>query len=280
MLCLAAVCFVTAHTPGVVLLEHTDSCELIYPICCDNQLHDDSHYCCESEHPVCCKSGTNLWCCGADTHCGNFTGSCTPCSNAATPCASIKTQHNCTAPRCLWKNGKCGDPPAPPPGPPPPPPPGPNPPPPPPLPSFSCHSPPDGNCKTLTDGSGTFKTMADCVKAKSCAVPPAPPPVRKPDWPCPQGGKAQWRMDGKEASAACVFVNNTAGLKMPPTGCGTNCDVSTEHHTTPHHTTPHHTTPHHTTYQHFISQRPTPSESLLWLATASNACALLCVDFL
>ena len=211
--------------------EPTDSCELIYPICCDNQLHDDSHYCCESEHPVCCKSGANLWCCGADTHCGNVTGSCTPCSNAATPCASIKTQHNCTAPRCLWKGGKCADPPAPPPGPTPPPPPGPNPPPPPPPPppSFSCHSPPDGNCKTLTDGSGAFKTMADCVKAKSCAVPPAPPPARKPDWSCPQGGKAQWRMDGKQASASCVFLNNTAGLKMPPTACGTNCDVSTQH---------------------------------------------------
>lgn len=67
--------------------------------------------------------------------------------------------------------------------------------------------------------------------AKSCAVPPAPPPARKPDWDCPQGGQAQWRMDGKNASASCVFKNNTGGLRMPPTPCGTNCDVRLPLHT-------------------------------------------------
>ena len=203
-------------------LPVVDSCELIYPICCDDQLHDDSHYCCESEHPVCCKSGKDLWCCGADSSCGNATGSCIACANTATPCASIKMQQNCTLPRCEWKAGRCGNPPAPPPVPPPPP----GPPPPGPLPpTFACNTPPDGKCKTLVDGTGKFSRMSDCILAKSCALPPAPPPARKPYWKCPQGGQAQWRMDGNNASASCVFKNNTGGLRMPPTPCGTNCDV-------------------------------------------------------
>eukprot|EP01048_Picozoa_sp_COSAG05_P027026 COSAG05_NODE_7681_length_780_cov_0.770925_1_plen_220_part_01 len=51
------------------------------------------------------------------------------------------------------------------------------PPAPPPSPTYSCNLPPDGKCKMLTDGTGKFKTMAQCVADKSCAKPtPKPPP--------------------------------------------------------------------------------------------------------
>ena len=38
----------------------------------------------------------------------------------------------------------------------------------------------DGKCTTLTDGSGSFKTMAACVADKSCEAPPPPPPPPPP----------------------------------------------------------------------------------------------------
>jgi hypothetical protein len=167
------------------------SCEVIYPICCDSQL-GGGNYCCESEHPVCCgpaTGGTN-WCCSANTTCGTKTGSCTPCATAG-KCSAIKIKAACLAPRCSWANGHCATA-----APPPPPTPKPGPPPPPPKPP-----PPP---------------------------PPAPPPSTKPTWKCPPGGLATWRMDGKVASASCLFKNGTSGVKMPP-HCGTNCDYLDTH---------------------------------------------------
>ena len=66
----------------------------------------------------------------------------------------------------------------------------------PPPPTFACDDPPDEKCKTLTDGSGSFKTMAACVADKSCGTPPPPPPP--PTFACgdPPDGKCKTLTDG------------------------------------------------------------------------------------
>jgi hypothetical protein len=46
---------------------------------------------------------------------------------------------------------------------------------PPPPPTYTCNTPPDGNCKVLTDGSGQYKNMTECVAAVTCKAPPPPP---------------------------------------------------------------------------------------------------------
>ena len=39
-------------------------------------------------------------------------------------------------------------------------------------PTFACKDPPDGECKTLMDGSGQYTSMTDCMAAKACQAQP------------------------------------------------------------------------------------------------------------
>ena len=100
---------------------------------------------------------------------------------------------------------------------PPPPPPVVPPPPPPPIQStFNCDMT-DGTCDTITDGSGSFSTRADCLANCSTTPPPTPPPPPPP---------VSQTYDCIFLTGTCIQILSVGGSFADLASCQAACSVT------------------------------------------------------